>query len=87
MTEKHNNAPSHWLVDTFFNRSTSEEERYESTLSVAPLRIMVCSTMSALKTTYQRVTNLSYGCQSYKGRRRTIAFGSRNRGASALQTS
>ena len=45
-------APSQFPADTFFNRSTSDVDKYAKTLSVAPLRIIVWSTIRALKTTY-----------------------------------
>jgi hypothetical protein len=51
--QQHNrNIPSQFPADTFFNRSTSDVDKYARTLSVAPLRIIVCKTISALKTIY-----------------------------------
>lgn len=46
------NSPSQFPPDTFRNLNTSDEDRYCSTLSVAPFRIIVCSTMRALNTTW-----------------------------------
>ena len=50
-------APSQFPADTFRSLKTSEVDKYASTLSVAPLRIIVCSTINALNTTCDREVN------------------------------
>lgn len=46
-------VPSQFPAEIFFSFNTSDEDRYCNTLSVEPLRIIVCRTISALKTIFR----------------------------------
>lgn len=59
------NIPSQWPEEIFRSRNTSDDERYERTLSVAPFRTMVCRTISALKTTCEELHELGRESDTY----------------------